>query len=522
MSATAVGRARPSLGGRITLAWGASLPRRVVVTTLGMTIIIALLGGYLIMRQVTTGIVAGKRQSSLVEASTALQRMQNQLNNTDLRTESLFERLGQLAVEAGAQPSQYGVILEAGATVYSSRKLLNNSVPADLRRAVEEGSTGLWVAPTQLNYQNGHVEPGLAIGGNLQAPNGMRFPVYFLFSQSSEANTLVVVRNALLSAGALLLVALSLLVWLVSRQVTRPVKEAGGVALKLAEGDLGERLQVRGNDELASLATSMNRMASTLQSQIERLEELSSVQQRFVSDVSHELRTPLTTMRMAGDVLYESREDFDPTARRTSELLHDEIERFELMLADLLEISRFDAGAATLTLEEADVAALVKAEIDATAALVESANTSVELHTVSPVSADCDSRRIRRIIRNLLTNAIEHGEGRPILVSVAGDQQAVAVLVRDHGVGLQPGQTEQVFHRFWRADSSRNRTIGGTGLGLAISLEDARLHHGWLQAWGRPGQGAAFRLTLPRRQDVVLTSSPLPLEPSDMGGGSGE
>jgi two-component system sensor histidine kinase MtrB len=129
------------------------------------------------------------------------------------------------------------------------------------------------------------------------------------------------------------------------------------------------------------------------------------------------------------------------------------------------------------------------------------------------VLAEIDPRRVERIVRNLLTNALDHGEGRPVRLTVAADADAVAVLVRDHGIGLQPGQPELVFTRFWRGDPSRDRRTGGTGLGLSISLEDARLHGGWLQAWGEPGQGSAFRLTLPRRRGITLTGSPLPLGP---------
>jgi two-component system sensor histidine kinase MtrB len=127
--------------------------------------------------------------------------------------------------------------------------------------------------------------------------------------------------------------------------------------------------------------------------------------------------------------------------------------------------------------------------------------------------AEVDPRRVERIIRNLVVNAVEHGEGKPICVAVEGNETSVAVLVQDHGVGLRPGEAGLVFNRFWRADPARARHTGGTGLGLAIALEDAHLHHGWLQAWGAPGEGARFRLTLPRRQDVLIGEAPLPLAP---------
>ncbi|KOV81949.1 ATP-binding protein, partial [Nocardia sp. NRRL S-836] len=127
---------------------------------------------------------------------------------------------------------------------------------------------------------------------------------------------------------------------------------------------------------------------------------------------------------------------------------------------------------------------------------------------------ELDSRRVERILRNLLANAIDHGEGQPVELTMRGNEDAVAITVRDHGVGLRQGEAELVFSRFWRADPSRNRRTGGTGLGLSISLEDARLHGGWLEAWGEPGHGAVFRLTLPRRHGEELRESPLPLAPA--------
>jgi two-component system sensor histidine kinase MtrB len=130
-----------------------------------------------------------------------------------------------------------------------------------------------------------------------------------------------------------------------------------------------------------------------------------------------------------------------------------------------------------------------------------------------PVLVDMDARRVERVLRNLLCNAYDHGEGKPVLVTMAYDADAVAVAVRDHGVGLRPGEAALVFNRFWRGDVSRSRVTGGTGLGLSIALEDARLHDGWLQARGEPGKGAQFRLTLPRRAGHTLVHSPLPLDP---------
>jgi two-component system sensor histidine kinase MtrB len=314
----------------------------------------------------------------------------------------------------------------------------------------------------------------------------------------------------------LLLVLVAGLTWLVTRQVVTPIRMARRVAERLAAGQLEERMRVRGEDDIARLGTSFNQMASSLQRQIRQLEELSRVQRRFTSDVSHELRTPLTTVRMAGDVLHDARDGFDPTTARASELLQTELDRFEGLLTDLLEISRFDAGAAALDLDDVNLVDIAYRVVDMTRGLAEQRGTQVTVRALAePCLAEADARRVERIVRNLVSNAIDHAESGGIVILVNGDDHAAALAVRDYGVGLAPGEAALVFNRFWRADPARARTSGGTGLGLSISLEDTHLHGGWLQAWGMPGRGAQFRLTLPRHAGAVLRQSPLPLVPED-------
>ena len=242
------------------------------------------------------------------------------------------------------------------------------------------------------------------------------------------------------------------------------------------------------------------------------------MQQRVVSDVSHELRTPLTTIRLAGDVLYDQRDGFSPTTARTAELLHTQTQRFETLLADLLEMSRYDAGAVQLELEPTNLVRLVEDALEQVEPLATEKGTDLVLHAPGGYfEADVDARRIRRVLQNLLGNAIDHGEARPIDVYVDSDEDAVAIAVRDHGVGMSPSDLEHVFDRFWRADPSRQRSTGGTGLGLAISLEDATVHGGFLDVWSEPGAGSCFRLTLPRRRGEELTTSPLALPPEEVG-----
>jgi len=213
---------------------------------------------------------------------------------------------------------------------------------------------------------------------------------------------------------------------------------------------------------------------------------------------------------MAADVLHDARADFPPSPSRAAELLQAELDRFEALLADLLEISRYDAGAADLDASPVDLAPLVRRVVAAAQPLADRKGSRIDLRLPSrPMVADAEPIRIERVLRNLVVNAVEHGEGRPVEITLTGDAMAVVLTVRDHGVGLQSGQAGLVFTRFWRGDPSRARATGGTGLGLAIALEDVRLHGGWLQAAGTPGVGSVFRMTLPRRSGQVLRDTPL-------------
>ena len=345
--------------------------------------------------------------------------------------------------------------------------------------------------------------------------------LYYLVPLTNEDRAANQIRTTVLATGLALVILLGVVAALVTRMVVSPVRVAARTAQRLSAGLLDQRMKVEGEDDLALLAASFNQMAANLQRQIVRLEEMSRLQRRFTSDVSHELRTPLTTVRMAADLIFAERDGFDPAVARSAELLHAELDRFENLLTDLLEISRFDAGFAALDAEHADLVPIVERVVERLSGLAERAGVTIELRLPdTPVIAEVDPRRVERVLRNLIGNAVEHGEGKPVRVTLATDEAAIAVTVRDHGVGLRPGEDRLVFNRFWRADPSRARQTGGTGLGLSISVEDARLHGGWLEAWGVPGDGAQFRLTLPVRAGDRLVAAPLPLIPHEAANGA--
>ncbi len=506
--------------------WRRSLQLRVVISTLALSTTVVLVLGFVIQTQIAGNILQAKVDDAQRQIDSGTALLEQQLGSVDPNREGaageLNNALNKLTNVSTADTTgtptagEFRAVLTgtAGGSGSDISAGPLDEVPADLRQSVANGKRALRYAT--VGPPDAEV-PTMMIGQPVRTANG-DLEFYLLFPLDSEQSTLGLVQSTLIVGGLILLLLLAGIASIITRQVVRPVAQAADIAERFADGHLDERMPVHGEDELARLGESYNEMAGSIQSQIRQLEEFGALQRRFTSDVSHELRTPLTTVRMAADVLYASRAELLPALRRSSELLVTELDRFEALLADLLEISRLDAGVAELGAERADMHAVVSRAVEAVHGLAEESGTPLELDLPFEVFAEVDTRRVERIVRNLVANALDHGEGRPVDIVLRADERAVAVLVRDHGVGLRPGEAGLVFNRFWRAEESRARRSGGSGLGLSISIEDARLHGGWLQAWGEPGRGSAFRLTLPLVLGDVITSSPLPLGPDDRPG----
>ncbi|MEU4051619.1 MtrAB system histidine kinase MtrB [Streptomyces olivaceus] len=517
--------------------WRRNIQLKVVATTLLMSLGVMLLLGFVVIGQVRNGLLDAKVKASQSQATggfTAAKQRAEESASADGEdnapadgrpSQNVIQWMSELvkSLSSGGQGAFDVVTLPMGGESGSGRGPRASgsvdwavSVPEELRARVE-GGTAAAQSYTRIKYSSGQdSEPGLVIGKQVNDPNSEPYQLYYLFPLTQEEKSLSLVRGTLATAGLFVVVLVGAIAWLVVRQVVTPVRMAASIAERLSAGRLQERMKVTGEDDIARLGEAFNKMAQNLQLKISQLEDLSRMQRRFVSDVSHELRTPLTTVRMAADVIHDARVDFDPVTARSAELLADQLDRFETLLADLLEISRFDAGAAALEAEPIDLREVVRRVVSGAEPLAERKGTQIRvLGDQQPVVAEADARRVERVLRNLVVNAVEHGEGRDVVVKLAVAGGAVAVAVRDYGVGLKPGEATRVFSRFWRADPARARTTGGTGLGLSIALEDARLHGGWLQAWGEPGGGSQFRLTLPRTADEPLRGSPIPLEPTD-------
>jgi two-component system sensor histidine kinase MtrB len=531
---------------RLLALYRRSIQLRVVAATLLLSVVVVLVLGVVVVAQVRTGLLDTKKHAAQGQALGGFQIEQDKINeainlqakagtgNDPTRDEIgtwLIKQVSDLASGGTGVYSVVALVPSTGGQESAPSAALRgawysgNIVPGSISQELRDQVAGEPTVPhqqtttIQRSPDDGsppYTEPGLVIGKQFSGPDGTPYQLYYVFSFGQETKTLGLVTGTLATAGVFVVILLGGIAWLVVRQVVTPVRMAAGISERLAAGHLEERMKVTGTDDIARLGESFNRMANALQAQIRQLEELSRVQRRFVSDVSHELRTPLTTVRMAADLIYDSREDLDPMAARSAELLQDQLDRFESLLADLLEISRFDAGAAILDAEPVDLRDIVTRVVESADPLAQAKGSAVVIRGAeNPVVAEVDSRRIERILRNLVVNALEHGEGRDIVVRLGTGEGAVAVGVRDHGIGLKPGEASRVFHRFWRADPSRVRTTGGTGLGLSIAVEDAHLHGGWLQAWGEPGGGSHFRLTLPRTRGGEIIRAPFRLEPDD-------
>ena len=528
-----------SVVAQIRLRWHRSLQLRVVSTTLVLSVLVIAVLGFFLVQSVAAGLLNSAENSADAQVRDGLtsalgQSTINVLAQPLPGDASVAKTTARALQQASGSSGNYYLVFIQLTNIPASTVAwvgqtdvdIGSTIPPTLitkvtgeQRSQRYDNQNIDTAPpvyepTTLVYNpdQGTSVPALAVG----VPLGPYYQLYYVFPFTQQQATLLLVQRVLVGVGLALVVLLAAIASLVTRWVVLPVRHAAQAAQRLSAGHLGERMEVLGVDDLAALATSFNEMAASLQGKLRELEELSNVQRQFVSDVSHELRTPLSTIKMAADLLFEFRGDLDPAGARSVELLASQLERFESLLVDLLEISRFDAGAATLDTELVDVCDLVRRSADDAQQLAERRGSRIEFRLpATGCFAEADRRRVERILRNILVNAVEHGEGKDVVVTTAIDSDAVAVSVRDYGVGLRPGEEQKVFDRFWRADPARARTIGGSGLGLAISLEDARLHGGWLQAWGERGKGSVFRLTLPRVAGQPLAGSPLPLGPDE-------
>ncbi|WP_051844623.1 sensor histidine kinase [Streptomyces sp. NRRL S-813] len=332
------------------------------------------------------------------------------------------------------------------------------------------------------------------------APTPSGLVLYLVVPQKSEqlyVNALVTaIERAMLPAlGLAVLLAL-----LVARGVLRPVRALGRAARRMAAGHLDTRLAVSGSDELAGLSRTFNDTAAALEQSVAELRRMEAQARRFAADVSHELRTPLAAMTAVTDVLDERSSRLDDVTGEAVRLVSEETSRLARLVDDLMEISRFDAGAAELALDDIDMAESVRRTL-ASRGWPDQVTTELP---DGPLRARVDPRRLDVVVANLVGNALRHGAPPVTLRLTAGSAQLpedewVVITVTDRGPGVPQAALPHIFERFYKASAARTRSES-SGLGLAITAENIRLHGGRIRAADRPGGGAVFTVELPRRR----------------------
>ena len=419
--------------------WRRNIQLRVVAGTLLMSLVVVLVLGFVVVGQVRNGLLDAKEQGG---ADPGRRRIRGGAGQGQRASGG---RRGRAADSTGATPDNAVADrarraarqwrperLQRGrarrrrrprtrrAPRRGLRAAWSGSVPAEPAQSVDKG-TGAFKTYSQIRYTDGQEpEPGLVVGKRLDDIDQQAVPALLPLPADAGGEVAEPGQGTLATAGLFVVVLLGAIAWFVVRQVVTPVRMAAGIAERLSAGRLQERMKVTGEDDIARLGEAFNKMAQNLQLKIQQLEELSRMQRRFVSDVSHELRTPLTTVRMAADVIHDARVDFDPVTARSAELLAEQLDRFESLLADLLEISRFDAGAAALEAEPIDLREVVRRVISGAEPLAERKGTRIRVvGDEQPVIAEADARRVERVLRNLVVNAVEHGEGRDVVVRLA-------------------------------------------------------------------------------------------------------
>ena len=514
---------RRNIPQRMRRLWRESLQFRALATAGVLMFLSFLAVGWSLSSQIATSLFENQKSQALQESISGFRNVQSVLKSSEMRSDSEIRRNVSRTLtilDAGASGKRSWILVplegqgkQGFIPEQSSDKSLNSSsIPTDFKNTVRDRDGVYWQTSTITTFENNRerTHPVLIVGTRVSIAQNPNYGLFTVYDMTDSSSTIAHINFVLFGGFCALLTVVLSVVWLVTRFVVRPITQTAITAERLAAGDLDQRVSVKGEDQAARLGISFNRMADSLQEKIVQLERLSTLQQRFVSDVSHELRTPLSTVRLGTELLYDSRENMTPMQVRSVELLHGQVDRFQSMLADLLEISRFDAGSAMLTIDTEDFIQVLSNILQEALPHLERTNTKLNVHTNhESIMVDMDRVRIERVLRNLLYNAIEHGESRPIDVYVDANATNLGIAVRDHGIGLSEDEAVQVFNRFWRADTSRKRTLGGTGLGLSIAAEDVRLHGGTLEAWGEKGRGACFTMNLPLVHGAPLGESPV-------------
>ena len=385
-----------------------------------------------------------------------------------------------------ATSNSSSLLFQKGSWTFTARLSILN--PEDLPRSLRD-SVKLGVPAEQIFVLPSNGQVYIAVGQPINAPTYVA--QYFeVFPMSQAQNELDSLLSALVAAATLTtLVGLILGRW-AARRALRPLRDVSEVARQISEGQIDARIETSSQSDLAVLTNSFNRMVDLFQDRLER-------EERFASDVSHELRSPLTTLGSSISILESHSDELPPRSSQALSLLSQEVRRFQRMVADLLEISRIDAGMADFQGEEVYIVELVARSLDRSSSTPPPIETDPE---VSTWQVFADKRRFERIIANLLENAERYAGGATRVTISKGNEGRVRVTIEDQGPGIPEEDRARIFDRFARAASTAGRrgTGGGTGLGLALVTEHVKLHGGAIWVEVNIPTGSRFIIELPR------------------------
>jgi signal transduction histidine kinase len=426
-----------------------------------------------------SSVMTERDRSAVSQAYRNAQVAQTELGGGNSSAEAAIERLQSLGVSRLAL--YYNGVWSAPSPKYSP-----SAIPVDLQSRVAIDSI-----PARQVVRVGD-EAVLIVGVPLPTSDA----AYFDFVSLADAeSTLSSVGLSLMFGGIITTMFGGLLGTWAARRAVRPLGDATQAAKAIASGRLDTRLETSDDPDLKVLANAFNDMAAALQVRVER-------DARFASDVSHELRSPLMTLAASVEVMKARRDDLPDRAQQALDLLVADVSRFQGLVEDLLEISRFDAGAIRLHLEDLLVAEFVRAAVGV------SAQPDAPI-TVSPRAETMvirgDRRRLARVVANLIDNARLHGGGQPEITVTEADAEGeplgyVWIIVEDHGPGVPLDERSLIFERFARgAVAGRRSSSDGAGLGLALVEEHVRMHAGrvWVEDRADGATGARFVLELP-------------------------
>jgi two-component system sensor histidine kinase BaeS len=366
--------------------------------------------------------------------------------------------------------------------------------------------------PFTLTNQNGYV---ITSNGNFKAGDkvpesefelgipikqndtviGVLVPVRIPFQGNPRELEFIERTNLTLLYGALIGAVIALFLGIVlSRTITRPIRELTRATHAVSEGDLDQKVQVHSNDELGELAKAFNKMSAELLRSV-------NARKQMTADIAHELRTPLSLILGHAEAVHDG---VLPPTTENFEIIREEATRLEHLVNDLRTLSLADAGELTMSFQPIDPGRLLQEVSALYQYQTQKKNISLELDIASPLpTLELDPGRITQVLTNIIDNATRHTpEGGTIVLAAKQIDKTVEISIEDSGPGLPPQEAEKIFERFYRADSSRQREEGGSGLGLAIAKSIVQAHSGQVSAGSEPGKGLRVVISLPQRPGV--------------------